>query len=328
MKNKIVIIGNGFDLSHGYNTDYNSFIQNIFEETVIDNSKNNELFKLLDKYSNSTSSNQLNIKSINRSILPKNNFFKLIVQELENKNWSDIEELYFRELSKSSNIGVLNKEFEIIKNKLEIYLTNNVSYDKPLPSYSSFFRSINSDKTYIINFNYTQTLEKLYNNETSYCKIINIHGQLNSINNPIIFGYAPSESENKELLLQNNNQLLINFKAYNYIRTNLKKSLKSLYEISKRSYSDILIIGHSCSLSDRNILNQLFNITNLKRIVIFYYKNFQNYKESFINVHRIMDSNENYDLISNFEDSVNSPQIDDEDIELNNFKEKINMYID
>ena len=43
--------------------------------------------------------------------------------------------------------------------------------------------------TLLLNFNYTQIAKKLYNDH-NIDEIINIHGELNSENNPIIFGYG------------------------------------------------------------------------------------------------------------------------------------------
>ena len=269
-----------------------------------------------------------NSKSLNRFISPKNQFFGLIIKELENKNWSDIEELYFQRVmnSNSDQITILNKEFEVIKKKLEDYLTNTIKYEKSLASYSSFFNKLNSRETLILNFNYSKSLQNLYANETSNCRIINLHGELNNKENPIIFGYAASERENYELLEKNNSEFLINIKAYNYKKTDLEKYLKNYYENTEYYDSDIFIIGHSCSLSDRNILNQLFNVGMLEKIIILYYKNFENYRETLINVHRIMDSNDNYEKVLNYDNSLCAPQLSDTDIEIKTFEEKLRNY--
>ena len=62
--------------------------------------------------------------------------------------------------------------------------------------------------TLLLNFNYTQTAKKLYNDH-NIDEIINIHGELNSENNPIIFGYGDEldDDYNKIEKLQNNDFL-------------------------------------------------------------------------------------------------------------------------
>ena len=325
---KIIIIGNGFDLSHDYKTDYGSFLEKLFQEAILDNSKHNDLFEFGPQDTSGFSSLQIKIKKINRYIFPKNLFFGKIAREFEHKNWSDIEELYYKELINSNpqQVTRLNREFEIIKKKLEQYLNENIAHKNALESYTAFFKKINNTNTIILNFNYTDTIKKLYSNETYNCKIINLHGELNNIENPIIFGYAASKDENYNLLSKNNSEYLINIKAYNYKKTNFEKHLKSYFSETEFNNSDVFIIGHSCSLSDRNILNKIFNIDKLIGLNIFYYKNFQNYRETLINIHRIMESEKNYDLIINFDDSMESPQFNDSKIEINKFENKLNTY--
>ncbi|MCG8734708.1 AbiH family protein [Tenacibaculum finnmarkense] len=325
---KIIIIGNGFDLSHGYPTDYGSFIHKLFEENIENNSRHNTLFRFEQKDTSGFSSNQIKIKKLDRYIIPLNKFFEKIVIEFENKNWSDIEELYYRELkhSNENEIIVLNKEFEEIKNKLEDYLSETIKYEKGLSSYKSFFNKMNDSGTIILNFNYTNTLGKLYSENTSLCKIINLHGELNNPENPIIFGYSANNNENNDLLSKNNRDYLINIKTYNYKKTNFEKYLNNYYEKNEYSNSDIFIIGHSCSLSDRNILNKIFNVTNLVKLNILYYNKFEYYRDTLINIHRIMDSNQNYQQIINFDESMMSPQIDYTQTEKEIFEQKLRKY--
>ena len=61
---KIIIIGNGFDLSHGYKTDYHSFVQALFQENINDNTKHNDLFRFEEVDRTGFSSNQIKIKSL------------------------------------------------------------------------------------------------------------------------------------------------------------------------------------------------------------------------------------------------------------------------
>ena len=68
--------------------------------------------------------------------------------------------------------------------------------------------------TLILNFNYTKTAEKLYI-KNGNDKIINIHGELNNENNPIIFGYGDELDDDYERIERlQNNDFLENIKYY------------------------------------------------------------------------------------------------------------------
>lgn len=67
--------------------------------------------------------------------------------------------------------------------------------------------------TLILNFNYTKTAEKLYTADNGF-EIINIHGELNNENNPIIFGYGDElDSDYKAIEELQNNYFLENIKS-------------------------------------------------------------------------------------------------------------------
>ena len=74
--------------------------------------------------------------------------------------------------------------------------------------YDNFKKNHLAPYTLLLNFNYTQTAEKLYA-ENCFNEIINIHGELNNGNNPIIFGYGDELDNDYERIerLQNNDFL-------------------------------------------------------------------------------------------------------------------------
>lgn len=118
-----------------------------------------------------------------------------------------------------------------------------------------------------MNFNYTQTAKKLYNDH-NIDEIINIHGELNSENNPIIFGYGDEldDDYNKIEKLQNND-FLENIKSISYHKTRNYRELLNF--ISLGPYQ-VFIMGHSCGNSDRTLLNTLFEHDNCLSIKVFY----------------------------------------------------------
>ncbi|MDQ1770561.1 hypothetical protein GQR60_02605 [Labilibaculum sp. A4] len=143
--NRLIIVGNGFDLAHGMKTSFNHFItdyyNNAIEEFCRDRTYSDKLLNIKHKqdYGNdlnyfSTSGfselpkvledfkNHMSVDiSINSDILRKIN------ESIETKNWVDIEKEYFNLLGKSADsnqidVGELNEEFDFLKNKLMTYL--------------------------------------------------------------------------------------------------------------------------------------------------------------------------------------------------------------
>jgi hypothetical protein len=117
-----------------------------------------------------------------------------------------------------------------------------------------------------LNFNYTST-EKLYSNEPN--KIIHIHGELNDHNNPIIFGYGDNTDDRYKLIEQKNDKrYLKNMKSINYSKTSKYKEMLNFINLDKYQ---VYIMGHSCGISDKTLLNTLFEHENCLSIKVFYH---------------------------------------------------------
>lgn len=135
-----------------------------------------------------------------------------------------------------------------------------------------------------LTFNYTN-LESLYTSKISD-NIIHIHGELNKPENPIIFGYGDELcSEYKELERLNDNEYLANIKSIKYLETSNYKRLLSYIESDQYQ---IFILGHSCGVSDRTLLNALFEHPNCVSIKVFYHGNREknNYSDVVRNISR------------------------------------------
>ncbi|PID95444.1 MAG: hypothetical protein CSA94_01585 [Bacteroidetes bacterium] len=52
---------------------------------------------------------------------------------------------------------------------------------------------------------------------------------------------------------------------------------------------NLFILGHSCGISDKLILHQIFNSKQLNKIIPFYYKDRQGYFDIMVNIDRIID---------------------------------------
>lgn len=145
--------------------------------------------------------------------------------------------------------------FEFDKNYLFKYLRN---------------KSITNDLNISLNFltfNYTD-IEDYYLKEENDDSVIHIHGQLNSENNPIIFGYGDELDDSyKEIEKLNNNHYLDNVKSINYANTN---NYKRLLELVNSGLFQVYVLGHSCGNSDRTLLNTIFEHDNCVSIKPFF----------------------------------------------------------
>lgn len=137
----------------------------------------------------------------------------------------------------------------------------------------------------LLNFNYTRTADLYLPNEEIF-KVNHIHGDLSDESN-IIFGYGDELDDNyKNILKQDNNEYLKNIKSINYLNSTNYREMLSYIESSPYQ---IYIMGHSCGLSDKTLLNTLFEHDNCVSIKPFYYINnegFDNYTEIVQNISR------------------------------------------
>ena len=124
----------------------------------------------------------------------------------------------------------------------------------------------------LLNFNYTNTVRKLYATLDDYprCELIHIHGELDDKNNPIIFGYGDEmHGDYKKIVDLNNNAYLENIKSIRYLETDNYRRLLGF--IDSAPYQ-IYIMGHSCGNSDRTLLNTLFEHKNCLSIKPYYHR--------------------------------------------------------
>lgn len=330
--NRLVIIGNGFDLAHGLPTSYRDFIDNFwknFEKKHKTDEYNELLYVNESYYKYYTSYGQINsfkdlINSIKANILDypdlvfddknfvyytsklsnrqkifefKNSFFKQIcAKNLE--NWVDIENEYYKALitvaknpnatndEKIAKVKILNKEFDLIKRLLYNYLEREVcnKFDFKIKEGNEMLSylieeidsvdsaSIQSYSTLFVSFNYTPTARsycdylknKLYNSNVNY-----IHGEIGNPDNPeIIFGYGDDKDENYKLIKNlNDNAFLENIKSFEY---NNNDNFENLLDFLNQSKYNVYLIGHSCGLSDKYLLNQIFENDNCNSIKVLF----------------------------------------------------------
>lgn len=167
-------------------------------------------------------------------------------------------------ISLFSNEGNILKEFintedvneikELFKKEREEELVNNL---------------------YFLNFNYTPIAsiycDSLGKNDRIQSSMNFIHGSLgNVLENKINFGFGDEmDDEYKAIENLNDNEYLNNFKSFQYLQNSNYKDLLNYVDSNK---FQVLIMGHSCGLSDRTLLNTIFEHNNCRSIKVFYHE--------------------------------------------------------
>ena len=309
--NRLIIVGNGFDLAHGLPTSYGEFITDYFFEVM-------NIFFSERKYEDQLISITLK-QSISFSSVPKfksmkeifhfleqysgyielvfhSQLFRNLKDKLDSLNWVDVENEYFEELIKSKNrkdkfdylvIKNLNSEFTYIKSLLEKYLSKVIKNSNQAINPNKFSRIFNDfifkdevllkkleenllpKNIHILNFNYTSTVEVSVN-DTIPTDVNYIHGMLNYKENPLIFGFGDEFDKNyKNFEEEKNNILFEHIKSFGYFKTG---NYHDLIRFLESDDYQVYIIGHSCGLSDRTMLKEIFENEKCMSIKIFYYE--------------------------------------------------------
>lgn len=256
-----------------------------------------EYYNLLSK--DFESSNDENITKLNNELECLKNNLITYLNEIETKLINEsivkdsIKEKIFEPIN-PRDISIEAKEkFEFFKNNR---LAHNSHYKSLLNKYNTYklLKDIDQrtskelylpDSILLLNFNYTKTADLYLPNEDIF-KVNHIHGKLSNPKS-IIFGYGDELDENyKKLLKDNNNEYLKNIKSINYLNyTNYRDMLSYIESAPYQIY----IMGHSCGLSDKTLLNTLFEHENCVSIKPFYYINAEgrdNYTDIVQNISR------------------------------------------
>lgn len=295
--NKLVIIGNGFDLAHGLKTSYKDFILWYLNKTVFDKEiKQDERLIYLDNYNYSNQIKEIKtiqdffnfIEKYRIKVSYKHQFLDKIINHQHNKRWVDIENEYFLSLRnvyvdyektdvlKENELYNLNYCFDRLKVELEIYLKSLEQKDINEELKNTLI-DVNKDnfnstqEIMILNFNYTTTIEQYKNIfDGKTCEIRYIHGKLDDIENPIIFGYGDESNEYFEKIENvNNNELTRHLKSFLYLTTN---NYKILFNFLHQGRFRVYVLGHSLGLSDRLLLNNIFEHEKFELIKLYFYQ--------------------------------------------------------
>ncbi len=319
LTNRLILIGNGFDIAHGHKTEFNNFILNYLATSL------NTFVREKNKYEDELMF--FNFKNSNHYLTPqhvvephnvietieklktqfgfqmkfKSKFSEFLLSPILKKKWVNIEAIYFEALlyeMKSSkkeywkdSIGILNNQLRFVETSLISYLQkiqelNDKNFDtEPLiKCFTEHFLSndistlnlkedIKAQNLLFLNFNYTNFLDAYVTDikNSINTQVINIHGKIGEeCLNPIIFGFGDEhDKEYLEFEEQKNNILFEHIKSFKYLQTdNYYKLLRFL----ESNYFQVHIYGHSCGVTDRTMLNHIFEHDNCKSIKIFYHQ--------------------------------------------------------
>jgi len=309
--NKLILIGNGFDLAHGLKTSYKDFVMWYLSDIVQEykNSKkyDDQLFCALEvSHLSSISPFELEDISEVEDFFKRNNIktafksrlFEVIHKRSSLDRWVDIEYLYFEllkgivksihdedEVSMSqalSDVEKLNSDLSFITSKLKHYLLSLKHIGGFMnDSIADKFRNILVNKSswqhrvLCLNFNYTSLIYNYapvlnINAAGTGTSVINIHGSIDKIENPMIFGYG-DEIDPVYLYLENlpDNKFRDQIKSFWYLKTDNYRRLRLFCDDNPFR---VFIMGHSCGLSDRVLLNFIFEHKNCESIQIFYFQ--------------------------------------------------------
>jgi len=284
----------------------------------------------------------------------KSTFLSILLNNCSDIRWVDIESEFYDQLkkvldvkrindprasidAKEAQLKSLNQALKCLMTKLENYLSSllppayNVEYMDILTSpineidvHMSIIDKVNSNftfgtepnNTYILNFNYTSTINNYIDwfnrNSGQPIPTVNfIHGKLKDKDNPLIFGFG-DEIDEDYLKMERE-------KAKGYF-----EHIKSFWYFRTSNYHDLIrfidsgpyqtyILGHSCGLSDRTMLHMIFEHENCKSIKIFYHgdKGTNNYTSVTYEIARhFTDKAEMRNKIVSLDRSSSMPQLD------------------
>lgn len=341
--NRLILVGNGFDLAHGLKTSYKDFVlwyikgsfekahENMeHEDRLISIARTSYVYNEKEKRSKWIDEYLLKIEhpkgrktavtagwaSNNRpldmspyKITYKSKLLEPLLSSCNTSNWVDIEGEYYDQLrdildlktveERQSQLKDLNESLSFIISQLEIYLTG-LPTAPFLKNYDQIFSSkiragdlypkksdaiVMPIQTYILNFNYTNTPKLYFDAIEKSCGTIPtlnyIHGNLQDIDNELIFGFG-DEIDAAYKRMEDDIKIKGYFdyiKSFWYLRTNNYRSLVNF--LDSDDYQ-VYVLGHSCGLSDRTMLQMIFEHQKCRSIKIYYYEH--NGADNFVSI--------------------------------------------
>jgi hypothetical protein len=306
--NRIILVGNGFDLAHDLKTSYEDFLLDLFKQKLTEAisgkiktkssshkrgyfyedqllslyfqhfSNHNEIIDTVYSTDNTRSFKQV-IESYSGELILKSEIIKKYID-----TWSSFEKSYFDLLSQKfeneDEIKKLNQEFELIRIHLKNYLSKiQIDFDntkieqKQVNKLIDIFGEGRVEELLFLSFNYTNTLGYYYNKISKKIRsnIIYLHGNVNESDDDghIILGYDNDRDVNfSKIITHSNVENLSFFKSVQYPINNNRNLLNQFIEFND---FEVYSFGHSFDMSDFTILREIFTHKNCIKIKVFYH---------------------------------------------------------
>ena len=308
MNNNVLIVGNGFDLYHGFKTSYVDFMEfarnikkspngtsgrrlaqnNSFIRCFIEVIKENQswidceneievLVCIVDKIinnSNLISDNNLLLKKTIRSFeferlrLMSNNIVKKSDMSSIEFNSSIFRK--YQDIDKNAVIDILRRDMDRLISLFRLYLEIHVMNEKG-NKISKQIKELNA--SYVVNFNYTNTY-KLY--EIQKENVCFIHGSVTDKN--MVMGIRDIDESNLDTIY---------FKKY-FQRIQKHTDLINWEKFDESTISHFF--GHSLSNTDGDIIRQIYQ--HSLKIIIYYMPQNKDFENKIINLIGSLGKNE------------------------------------
>lgn len=308
--NKLIMVGNGFDLAHGLRSGFNHFIfdyiQNALKILAKDwqysdsqvqlKNSNTDPFKITYGLVDSNCMDRFD-KIYDKYI--KSKLLEKIIIEIESKKWVDIEvsfyDMLIPYLINNNHDGIKDRNIELEQIRLSLikYLRDEEKREiiEPNSDLLSQFAEpifkgdvllntieddmISANSYYFLNFNYTNILKKYVEKMPPNTSTLNhIHGALNtddSNGQDPIFGFGDEFDKNYSAFEDlRDDSAFEHIKSFKYLEA---ENYRNLMEFVESNPFQVSIFGHSCGVSDRTMLNKIFEHENCISIKTYYYQN-------------------------------------------------------
>ena len=276
---------------------FSAIIKNRHSETIFDKGK-----------SFSTAVNKVKINLSNSILLKEiaNNPAKVNWVDFEEIYFQELLKIVshndLHPAEKEEKVGLLNQELAAIKDDLEHYLLKvsiEFSYDflsdeldkiqrkevENVGQFSYWLETLFRPKArfdheisggLIIDFNYTQTFKRMVDSEFVSNKMthMKIHGELGMEN--LIFGYGHREDDYYNQIVDSNIPgALDGIKLFSYVQNRIgNRSVQAFFDqqFEQRSHFRVVVFGHSCGISDSNLLEKVLRHKSCQEIHICYHR--------------------------------------------------------
>lgn len=279
----LYIIGNGFDLAHKMKTSYCDFRNFLLEQGVLDNKDySDDMFREIPEYSiGKDGEDVFNDTEVIRTIImciddSEHNLWKNIETSLGEINYSSFFQTYGLYDGEEINQEYIRNEDNAINFRKVLRQLHNYFYDwldtiepakEPL---DDFERIIDKQNDLFLSFNYTKTLQDLYNVEN----ICHIHGSIGD--KKIYLGHNADKFDDeyydihcfgaKDILKELHQDLRKNTQeAYN----NNKVFFETITKVAKQDKFNIYSFGFSYSDVDEFYLKEIFRNIDTSKVCLY-----------------------------------------------------------